>query len=147
MSKNLNLQQLMILGMVGGALFSRPCSAADEKGTKVPSLLSAAEATNGNITYHLMTADELKLELTDDGAKQFDALSPEGQQLALKIASRSCDGTNDCKGQNACQTKENKCAGQGKCKGLTKCAFSDKILAVQVAAKIMAEKRKDLQKK
>ena len=135
----------MILGMVGGVFLAKPCSAEEAK--KGPSLLAKAEETNGNITYHLMTADELKLELTDEGAKLFDSLSPEGQELALKMASRSCDGTSEGPGQNACQTKDNKCAGQGKCKGLNKCAFSDKNLAVKVAAKLMADKRKELQKK
>ena len=41
---------------------------------------------------------------------------------------------------------KNTCAGQGQCKGQTKCAFSDKNVAVRVAAKKMAEKREALLK-
>lgn len=138
-----NLRNKMITGLTVGAVLAH-CSVNGAASNEYPNLMQLAAESGGNITYHLMTADELMLELTNDGAKVFNTLSPEGQKLALKIASRSCDGTNDCKGQNACQTKNNQCAGKGQCKGTTKCAVGDKNLAVRLAAKIMAEKREGL---
>lgn len=99
------------------------------------------DPNNGNLGYHLMTEDELLLELNDEATKLYNSLSPEGKALAREVASQRCNGTNDCKGLNACQTEHNKCAGQGSCKGTSKCAFSDKNLAVKVVAKKMAEKR------
>jgi hypothetical protein len=143
MSYKKNLHKKMMAGLSAGILLTHiSLHASDAK--DFPNLMQLAAETGGNITYRLMTKDEIMLELTNDGAKQFEALSPEGQQLALKIASRSCDGTNDCKGQNACRTKDNDCAGKGKCKGTTKCAISDKSLAVRLASQIMAEKRQTL---
>ncbi len=146
MSQKKNLHKKMIAGLTVGIILAHAnLKAGDAK--EYPDLMQLAADSGGNITYHLMTPDELMLELTNDGAKVFNSLSPEGQQLALKIASRSCDGTNDCKGQNACRTKDNECAGKGQCKGKTKCAVSDKNMAVRLAAKIMAEKRSALEGK
>lgn len=139
------LPRLMILGITGGIILNNPLSAEDSPKQAFPSLMQLAESTNGNIASHQMTADELMLEVTDEGAKKFNALTPEGKELALKIASRGCNNENECKGQNACKTKDNQCAGQGQCKGTTKCAISDKNLAVELAAKIMADKRKALE--
>ncbi len=94
-----------------------------------------------NTSYHLLTEDELLLQLNDEGIKQYNSLSPEGKKLALKVASAMCQGTNECKGLNACKTDQNDCAGKGKCKGQGKCSISDKNLAVKLVAKKMAEKR------
>lgn len=146
MSQKHNLHKKMIAGLSAGIILVHiSLNAGDTK--EYSNLMQLAAESGGNITYHLMNKDELMLELTDEGVNLFNSLSPEGQQLALKIASRSCDGTNDCKGQNACRTKDNDCAGKGKCKGLTKCAVSDKNLAVKIAAQVMAEKRKSLEEK
>lgn len=102
---------------------------------------SDLDPNNGNLGYHLMSEDELMLELSDEGAKQYKSLSTEGKALALKLASQRCGGSNSCKGQNACKTDSNDCAGKGACKGKSKCAYSDKNLAVKIASQIMAEKR------
>lgn len=88
-----------------------------------------------------LTEEELLEELSAEGKKQYQGLSPSGKALARKMASQTCNGNNYCKGQNACETETNKCAGKGKCKGMSKCAFGDKNLAVKIAAQIMAEKR------
>lgn len=147
MSKKKKLEHLMILGITAGIVLSNSHLYADSTTAKVPDLMSLAKETDGNITYHLMTADELELELNDEGLKQFHSLSPEGQKLALELASRSCNGNNSCKHQNACRSKTNECAGQGNCKGQTICAFSDKNYAVKIAAKVMEERRQELQGK
>jgi len=94
-----------------------------------------------NMGYHLLTEDELMLQLNDQGAKQFRSLSPEGKKLALLTASQMCQGTNECRGLNACQTDKNKCQGQGSCKGQSKCAHADKNVAVKLVAEKMAGKR------
>ncbi|MEM1282792.1 MAG: hypothetical protein AAGG81_04485 [Chlamydiota bacterium] len=97
---------------------------------------------NGNIGFHILSEDELLLELNAKGEKLYLNLSDEGKELARKVASQRCNWTNECKGLNACQTENNACAGQAACKGQGKCAFSDKNLAVKVVSEKMAEKRK-----
>lgn len=99
------------------------------------------DKNDGNLGYHLMTEEELLLELNDEGIKLYNKLSPEGKELARYVASQRCNGTNKCKGLNACQTEKNECAGKGSCEGLGKCAFSDKNLAVKVVSDKMAQKR------
>jgi hypothetical protein len=94
-----------------------------------------------NLSYHLMSEDELLMELNDDSIKQYRALSPEGKELARALASKSCEHTNDCRGLNACESPSNACAGKGSCKGTGKCALSDKNLAVRIVADKMAQKR------
>lgn len=132
---------LMILGIVSGSLVSTSLFSDEEQEAAKQKLNDLLSAENGNMGYHLMTEDELLLELNEENAKTFDSLSPEGKQLALKVASARCNGTNECKGLNACRTDQHKCAGYGECKGQSKCAFSDKNVAVRVVAKKMAEKR------
>ncbi len=97
------------------------------------------EAKSGQSTQ--LTKDQLVDQLNDEGKDAFNKLSPEGQALALKLASSSCKGKNDCKGLNSCRTDKNSCAGMAGCAGQSKCAFKDKNLAVKVAAKKMADKR------
>lgn len=89
----------------------------------------------------LMTEDQLMSQLNDQGKQMYNSLSPEGKALAIKLASRSCKGTNDCKGLGACKTNEHSCAGKNSCAGTSKCSFKDKNLAVKVAAQKMSEKR------
>lgn len=98
---------------------------------------------NGNIGFHILSEDELLLELNAKGEKLYMSLSDEGKELARKVASQRCNGTNECKGLNACQTEAHGCAGQGSCKGQGKCGFSDKNLAVKVVSMKMALKRKE----
>lgn len=142
--KKQNLQCLMIAGMATGLIFSHQTLQGEDQPNS--NFLELVASTKGNITFKPLTEEDLLLEVNQETAELYKSLSPEGQQLALKLASRSCNGMNDCKGENACRTKDNSCAGQGQCKGKTKCAFSDKNYAVKVAAKLMAEKRKELQK-
>jgi hypothetical protein len=96
---------------------------------------------DGNLGYHLMTEQELLLELNDEGKANYNKLTPEGKELARKVASARCNGTNECRGLNACLTDKNECAGKGACKGQGKCAMADKNLAVELVSKKMAEKR------
>ena len=143
------LTHLMISGILSGTLLAQIAHAQDskdKKSSKKPSLIELAEATDGNITDHLMTEDELLIQLNDEGTKLYNSLTPEGKQLAIRTASRSCNGRNECKGLNACATDKNSCAGKGSCKGQTKCGISDPNLAVKLAAKKMAEKRLEAQK-
>lgn len=148
--KNKNLKNTILLSVTSGLLINSSLLATSESksqnGSKNDTTPSSnlEDANKGNIGYHLMTEDELMLEMTDEGAKLYNSLTPEGKALARFVASQRCNGSNECKGLNACQTDTNKCAGEGKCKGTSKCAFSDKNLAVKVVAKKMAEKRSKL---
>lgn len=148
--KNKKLKELALLGLTTGLLVNAPAYATAANSKKTPSTSAKQAATTqddpnkGNLGYHLMTEEELLLELTDEGTQLYNGLTPEGKALARFVASQRCNGSNECKGLNACQTDTNKCAGQGKCKGTSKCAFSDKNLAVKVVAKKMAEKRSKL---
>jgi hypothetical protein len=96
---------------------------------------------DGNLGYHLMTEDELLLELNQEGTALYQSLSPEGKKLALLVASARCNQTNECAGLNACATDSNSCAGKGSCKGEGKCAIADKNLAVKLVSQKMAKKR------
>lgn len=145
MNNSLKLKQLMLAGIASGILLSHHLSAEQEKKEEKNSdFMELFAKTGGNITFKEFTEDSLMLELNEEGAKLYHSLSPEGKALALKLASRSCNGLNDCKGENACATNKNKCAGLGLCKAQTKCAFSDKNMAVRIAAKKMAEKRENI---
>lgn len=105
-----------------------------------------SKANDGNMNYHMMTEDELMLELNDEGARMYQGLSKEGKALALKVASGMCGGTNQCRKLNACKSDKNPCAGKGDCAGQGICAFSDKNLAVKVVYDKMHEKRQELTK-
>lgn len=137
-----DLKMLAILGLASGLIFQSPAYAKDAASNSDP--VDVDE--EGNRGYHLMTEDELLLELNDQGTKLFNSLTPEGKKLALKVASQRCNNTNECKGLNACKTDSHECAGKGSCKGQSKCAFSDKNLAVKVVADKMAQKRSNLSK-
>lgn len=147
-SSSLSLDSLYAKGGCGHGSCPGKRTAARDTPQNRPQLQNPAEYSSsdsdpnsGNLGYHLMTEDELLLELNDEGVKQYKSLSPEGKTLAIKLASQRCAQTNSCKGQNACKTDSNDCAGLGECKGQSKCGFSDKNLAVKIAAKLMAEKR------
>lgn len=99
------------------------------------------DPNDGNLNHRLMTEQELKLELNQEGIRMYNSLSPEAKAMALKVASMSCNGTNDCKGYGACKTDKNNCAGQNDCKGQGKCALADKNMAVKLVYKKMQEKR------
>ena len=140
--KRKNLHNLMLTGIASGLLTAQVLSAEAAKNEKAkPGFLELIAQTGGNITEKDLTEEELLEELNPEGIKVYNSLTPDGKKLALNLASRACNGNNDCKGQNACATDKNSCEGKGSCKGQTKCAFSDKNHAVKMAAKIMAEKR------
>lgn len=133
----------VLSGFIGGVCASE--SRLEQSGSGVRShFFQMIEETRGNIAAHPLTRDELLLELNDDMARVFESLPPDGQKLALELASRGCNGNNQCKGLNACRTEKNACAGLGACKGQTKCAFGDKNHAVRVAAQFMEKKREGL---
>ena len=142
-----NLSHLMVLGILSGSLIVNKTLSAENvrstssSNTKKTLKERLADVEDGNMDYHLMTEEELLLQLNDSGAKLYKSLSPEGKELALKVASQRCMGLNECKGLNACKTDKNNCAGQGSCKGTGKCALSDPNVAVKLAAKKMGEKR------
>lgn len=153
--KNKKLKDLALLGLASGVLINGTAVAAapaSDVGTPKKQATPFSnqpdsdqdDPNKGNLGYHLMSEDDLLLELTDGSAKTYTELTPEGKALARFVASQRCNGSNECKGLNACQTDTNKCAGQGSCKGTSKCAFADKNLAVKVVAKKMAEKRSNL---
>jgi hypothetical protein len=149
--KSKKLTQFALIGLASGFLINgkslakEPSSNAGTPPTSAPNSQSNKgdldDPNKGNLGYHLLTEDELLLELNDESTKIYNKLTPEGKALARLVASQRCNGSNECKGLNACQTDQNDCAGKGSCKGKSKCAFSDKNLAVKVAAKKMAEKR------
>lgn len=143
MKKN-SLKKLAFLGLASGLLAAQQADAKQIK--EAVSYLAANSQSipddpNGNLGYHLMTEDELLLELNEEGTNLYKSLSPEGKQLAREVASMRCNGTNKCEGLNACRTDDNECAGKGSCEGKGKCAISDKNFAVKLVAEKMAKKR------
>ena len=146
MKKNA-LKKLALCGIVSGICVVQAAEAAAVQ-EKAPAPKTAKtysyDPNDGNLGYHLMTEEELLLDLNDDGYKQYMALTPEGKAVAREIASTRCAGTNDCKGKGI---DPKSCAGKNDCKGKGKCGLSDKNVAVELATKIMAEKRADALKK
>lgn len=164
--KKKQLSKLAILGIASGLLTSHVEAAHKEGGTsmspeQIRQLLAKKHECKGpsgcgglvaerdvekdkndeNLGYHVMTEDELLLELNDEGTSLYKGLSPEGKKLALLVASQRCDHTNECAGLNACATDKNSCAGKGSCQGKGKCALADKNLAVKLVSEKMAKKR------
>ena len=140
--KKRDLRKLALMGLSSGILMTQGIM-AEEKGSK-PASSATQEQKNKNeenMNYHLMTEDELILELNEDGIRMYKSLSPEGKALAREVASMKCNNTNPCKALNACATDKNKCAGQGSCQTKGKCAVSDKNLAVKLVYDKMADKR------
>lgn len=87
-----------------------------------------------------MSEEELLMQLDNEGKALYYSLNEEGKALAIQLASATCAASNSCKGMNSCKSANNPCAGQGECKGSSACGFTDKNLAVKVAAKHMVEK-------
>lgn len=154
MKKN-GLLKLSLLGISSGLLIANNLSAADstkttsskiteKKAAKSDSSRDKDDPNDGNLGYHMLTEEELLLELNDEGTKLYNNLDAEGKKLALYVASQRCNGTNACEGLNACRTEKNECAGKGSCKGQSKCAMSDKNLAVKLVSQKMAKKRAGL---
>lgn len=142
-----DFKKLALLGISSGILIANQVSAD----TPATSSTKATESTkssskgydpnDGNMNYHLMSEDELKLQLNDEGLRIYNNLDAEGKKLAQKVASALCANTNACKGLGACKSDKNACAGKNECKGKGICAFSDKNLAVKMVRDHMALKR------
>lgn len=152
--KNRDLRKLALLGLTSGIVLTQSLGANDNSKIQISSLLAAntsktddskskiePDANDSNLGYHLMSEDELLLELNADGQRLYKSLDPAGKELARKAASVRCNGSNECKGLNACKTDKNDCAGKGSCQGQGKCSFSDKNLAVKLVYEKMANKR------
>ncbi len=140
MKKKRDIKKLAIVGLSAGLILATHLS-ADDKNSSQSNDSNQTDPNNGNLGYHVMTEDELLLELSPEGLADYKSLTPEGKALALKVASMRCSGTNDCSGLNACETAKHTCAGQGSCKGTGKCAIADKNLAVKLVKNKMAKKR------
>lgn len=163
MKKN-DLKKLALLGIAGGVLMTQgtvqanethnqinissliahscgPTSCSHKGGSSGSRMIAEADESTRTSAAELMTDDQLRSQLNEQGKQTFDSLNSEGKKMAIKLASRTCKGTNDCKGQNSCKTDEHSCAGKGSCAGTSACAFKDKNAAVKVAAQKQADKR------
>ncbi len=153
-----NLKKLALLGLAGGIALAQLAEAdetPDNYQQKIASLLASntsdiksssksstdPDPNDGNLGYHLMSEDELLLELNADGQRMYNELDPAGKKLAREVASGRCANTNFCKGLNACKTDKNDCAGKASCKGEGKCGIADKNLAVRLVYNKMMKKR------
>lgn len=149
MKKNTNLKKIALFALTGGILMAQTQANAAQNNQYYRGNQSyTADATDASMnssmqksSNHMMSEQDLLSQLSPEGKATFQGLSPEGKALALKLANQSCKGQNECKGMNSCKSNENSCAGQGGCKGTSKGPFTDKNVAVKVAAKKMAEKR------
>lgn len=142
------LKQAALAGITAGVVIAQSLDAAQDSSKTPPKKEDAGNPNDGNLGYHLMTEDELLLDLNDEGYKLYMSLTPEGKALAREVASTRCNGSNQCAGLNACASDKNQCLGKGACKGQGKCAISDKNLAVKLVAKKMeAERNKTLNSK
>lgn len=153
--KKQELIKLAFMGISSGVLISAQAQAETAETAETPATEANGcggksgcggennEYSNnqGNYGFHILSEDELVLELNEKGEALYMSLSDEGKDLARKVASQRCNGTNLCKGLNACQTENHSCAGQGSCKGQGKCGFSDKNLAVKVVSIKMAKEK------
>ena len=134
-------QRLSKLALMGILTATVGCQSADEK--KNGEETEKKEESEISYRAGTMSEEDLLSQLDEKGKALYYSLDEEGRGLALKLASMTCAGGNECAGLNSCKTADNPCAGQGSCTGKTACGFADKNLAVKVAAKHMAEKRGD----
>lgn len=139
--KKLYLKKVSLYGLISGLCVLQNLESAPPQEKQAKNSEKESDPNAGNMGYHLMTEEELLLELNDEGTKIYMGLDEEGRALAREVASARCNAANKCKGLNACKTDENDCAGKGQCKGKSKCSIGDKNLAVRLVAKKMAEKR------
>ena len=128
-------------GFVAGGCGAGSCSNHNSSKGGTRNYIAEVNETLSTSSGQLMTEDQLKSQLNDQGKQTYNSLTPEGKAMAVKLASRSCKGTNDCKGQNACKADDHSCAGKGSCAGSSICSFKDKNMAVKIAAQKQAEKR------
>jgi hypothetical protein len=139
MKKKINLKTIAMLGMASGILASyQQADAASHGNSGNPYIALAGESSN------TLTEQTLYSQLNPETQQLYNSLNPEGKALALKLVNQDCKGHNDCKGLNSCATESNTCAGHGGCKGTSKAPFTDKNVAVKVAAMNMAKKRSQM---
>lgn len=162
MMKKRDLKKLALLGIAGGIVLANSIEAeekSDDYQIKISSLLAANTSTSshqkstdsstpedpnaGNLGYHLMSEDELLLELNDEAQRMYNSMDATNKKLAREVASARCANTNACKGLNACKTAKNSCAGQASCKGQGKCGMADKNLAVRIVYNKMMKKNSE----
>jgi hypothetical protein len=150
-------KRLALLGLAGGLMTSgltakeqhlkeeRANEASPQKSSSNPQerQKKKSDPNDGNLGYHLMTEEELLMELDDEGTKIYRNLDPAGKALALKVASARCNKTNECKGLNSCKTDHNSCAGKGPCKAQGQCSLADKNFAVRLVSEKMKNKREN----
>jgi len=136
-------KKIALLGLSGGILFSAAVEAQnyDKQKNSTRADLPSDDPNDGNMNYHMMSEEEFLLELTPENVAIYKSFDPKTKQLALRVASMMCAGSNECKGLNACQTDTHDCAGKGDCKGKGKCAISDKNLVIKLVKDKMAAKR------
>lgn len=158
--KRKDLKKIALLGLTGGITLVQSAQAnenSDDLKNRYSTLLanntlttkskvsSSAQTTpnpnDGNLGYHLMSEDELLLELNQDGQRMYNEMDPANKRLALEVASGRCANTNLCGGLNACKTDKNDCAGKASCKGNGKCGIADKNLAIRLVYTKMMKKR------
>lgn len=142
--KKEELKKIALSGFASGLLISSftPIHAAETDIDK-----KIAEKNKENIGYHVMSEEELLSNLNAKGKERYESLDAEGKQIAIKVASMSCNGTNPCKGYGACKTDSHDCAGQNECRGQGKCAVGDKNFAVKLVYDKMQKKRAEALKK
>lgn len=138
--KKSDIKKLALMGLSAGLLINAQHIFAETSSERTKNQ-AESDPNDQNRGYHLLSEDELELELNAEGIALYKSLSPEGKELARYVASQRCQFTNKCAGLNACQTEKNDCAGKGACKGQGKCAFADKNAAVKIVAEKMAKKR------
>ncbi len=162
--KKVDLKKLALLGLAGGIVLAKATlyaevspenqqiqilnllaaqdssSKSSSKSSNPSGATSAIDPNDGNLNYHLMSDDELLLELNADGQRMYNAMDASNKKLARDVASSRCANTNFCKGLNACKTDKNSCAGQASCKGQGKCGIADKNLAVRLVYNKMMKK-------
>jgi hypothetical protein len=147
--KNKEFTKIALMGLASGLLISNELSAAGimyrpHSQTRLMLVAEALNPAEGNLGYHVMTEEELLLELNTEGAKDYENLTPEGKRLARVVASQRCNGTNECANLASCKTDKHECAGKNTCKGTTICAIGDKNLAIRLVKNKMAMKREQL---
>ena len=103
-------------------------------------VLAAANTASSNST---MSADQQMFcnKLNKDGQEAFKAMDAKGRAMAMKMASASCKGKNDCKGMGNCKTEKHACAGKNECKGQGGCKTTDMNKSVDMVCNQMAQKR------
>jgi len=138
MKKSRTLNALATAGLMSGLLTTAMPSALEAQSTSYSSTDTSNKACKAPSAER---AQSLFAKLKPESIQMYNKLDCEGKNLAMEMAEQSCKGKNTCKGKNSCKTETNSCAGLGTCAKTSKGPFKDKNVAVQIATKMMAEKR------